>query len=279
MIHEQFQNVRNLIYFHLKTLAHDWGILDGYSDYCRFIILSRGRSGSNYLRGLLNSHSQIITFGELFRFYDSIGWEVPDYDQYFQSRSLISLFQNNPIRFLEEKVFKKFPKQILAVGFKIFYYHAQNDSRKTVWTFLRDQKDLKIIHLKRNNTLKVLVSLKKAAKTNKWTDTIGGEQEEDFKVSLDYEECLRAFTWAQETKKQYDIYFEESHKIDVFYENLSNNYASELKRIQEFLGVNYEAVKPTTYKQSKQPLSKAISNYYELKERFEGTPWEVFFED
>lgn len=271
-------NLKDLIYFHVRNLAFDLRIRDGHSDYCKFIILTRGRSGSNFLRGLLNFHNQIVTFGELFRSYDSIGWDFPDYDQYLQSQSLKTLMQNNPDIFLKEKVFKKFPKQILAVGFKIFYYHAQNDSRKTVWTFLRNQKDLKIIHLKRNNTLKVLLSLKRAFKTNKWTD-ITGSGEEDLAVSLSYEECLHEFTWAQEIKKEYDIYFKDNHKIDVFYENLSRHHESEVRRIQEFLGVTSEIVKPSTYKQSKQPLSKVISNYFELKKKFKDTPWEEFFED
>lgn len=103
-------NLKGLICFHLKNLALTLGIRDGHSDYCKFIILTRGRSGSNFLRGLLNSHNQIVTFGELFRSYDSIGWDLPDYDKYLQSRSLKTLIQNNPDRFLKEKVFKKIPK-------------------------------------------------------------------------------------------------------------------------------------------------------------------------
>lgn len=278
IINRKHKNLGSLCYFHLKNLALDLGILDGHSDYCRFIILGRARSGSNYLRGLLNTHSQIITFGELFRSYDSIGWEFPGYDQYLQSQRLKSLMQIDPCRFLEEKVFRKFPKRILAVGFKIFYYHAQDDFRKAVWPFLKDQKNLKIIHLTRNNTLRIILSLKKAFLTNRWTN-ITGDEEKKLAISLDYEECLKEFTWSQEIKKQYDDYFEGHHKIDVFYENLSNHCESEMKRIQEFLGVQYESVKPSTFKQANQPLSESISNYSELKEKFRGTSWEEFFED
>jgi len=278
MIGKKFRDLKNLGYFHLKNLALDLGVLEGHSDYCKFIILGEGRSGSTFLRGLLNSHSQIIAFGELFRFYDSIGWDLPPYDQYLQSRSLISFMQSNPVRFLEEKVFRKFPKQVSAVGFKIFYYHAQEDSRKMVWPFLRDQKDLRIIHIKRNNTLRVVLSLKKAFMTNKWANTTG-VAEEDPTIALDYEECLWRFTWAQEAKKRYDTFFEGHPKIDVLYEDLANHYQSEMKRVQEFLGVHYEDVRPSTYKQSRQVLSKAISNYFELKEKFKSTPWEEFFED
>lgn len=277
IIDGKYTYLRNLCCFHLKNVALDLGILGGHTDYCRFIILGRARSGSNFLRGLLNSHQQIITFGELFRAYDSIGWEFPDYDQYLQSRSLRSFMQNDPGKFLEERVFKKFPKRILAVGFKLFYYHAQDDSRKIIWPYLKDQKDIKIIHLQRNNTLRVLLSLKKAFQTDKWTNITG--EEETSSILLDCEECLREFTWSQEVKKQYGDYFEGHHKIDVSYENLSNYCEDEIKRIQAFLGVQYEIVKPSTFKQSNQPLSKSISNYFELKEKFKGTSWEKFFEE
>lgn len=272
------KNVRNAGQFHLRHFAYDSGIWGAQSDYCRFIILGRGRTGSNFLRGLLNSHTQIITFGELFRFNDSIGWEFPDYDRFLQTPSLISLMQDDPIKFLEKKVFRKFPRRISAVGFKLFYYHAQEDSRKIVWTYLRNQKDLKVIHLKRNNTFKMILSEQKAFKTNRWTNT-AGQEEAKLALSINHEECLQRFSHEQQVKEEFDAYFEDHPKIEVIYEDLSRDYGSEMKRVQEFLGVNFEVVQPSTYKQSNQPLSEAISNYFELKEKCIGTPWEKFFEE
>jgi hypothetical protein len=64
-------------------------------EYKRFIILGEGRSGSNFLRGLLNSHPGILVFGELFRFLDSIGWEFPEYDRFLQTRRLVALSQGD----------------------------------------------------------------------------------------------------------------------------------------------------------------------------------------
>lgn len=54
---------------------------------------------------------------------------------------------------------------------------------------------------------------------------------------------------------------------------------SEMKRILEFLGLPYETVKPSTVKQSNQPLSEAILNYHDLKKKFVDTPWELYFEE
>jgi LPS sulfotransferase NodH len=264
--------------FHLINRITSSGILGGQSDYCRFIILGRGRTGSNFLRGLLNSHSQVFAFGELFRDRDSIGWEIPSYDRFLQNQQLVSFMNNDPVRFLEEKVFRKFPKRVSAVGFKLFYYHAQEDSRRVVWDFLRDQKSLKVIHIKRNNTLKMILSEKKAFKTDRWTN-ITGETEAKFSVTIDYEECLQRFSHEQQMQEEFDTYFSDHPKIELIYEDLSKEYTREMKHVQNFLGVNYESVQPSTYKQANQPLLEAIENYFELKESFLGTKWERFFEE
>lgn len=278
MTHIDVLNLRDAVQFHLKNLAFDLGVFGGRSDYRRFIILGRGRTGSNFLRGLLNSHSQIVTFGELFRFYDSIGWEFPLYDRYWQDPGLIALMQNDPVGFLEKKVFRKYPKQVSAVGFKLFYYHAQEDSRRAVWTFLRDRKDIRIIHLKRNNTLRMILSEKKAFKTDNWTNTTGIE-EEKFTVTLDYEECLWRFRHEQGVAEEFDRFFYGHPKLTLLYEHLSSDYRDAVKPVLEFLGVNHEPLKPATYKQSNQPLAEAIVNYFELKEKFRNTPWDAFFEE
>ncbi|ACK72622.1 sulfotransferase, putative [Gloeothece citriformis PCC 7424] len=264
--------------FYLKNLFRDFKLLKSHLDYSKFIILGKGRSGSNFLRGLLNYHPNIIVFGELFRDRDSIGWEFPFYDQYLQSSNLISFMNKDPINFLEKKVFRRYHPQVLAVGFKLFYYHAQNDSRHLIWSYLKEQKTLKIIHLQRDNTLRELLSLRKAFKTNKWTNTDGMEEQE-FSIKLEYEDCLQEFTHSQEIKAKYNKFFQDHQVINMIYENLSNDYETELKKLQDFLEVDYKPVKPLTYKQSKQPLKEAISNYYELKQKFQGTPWEAFFED
>jgi len=168
---------------------------------------------------------------------------------------------------------------ISAVGFKTIYPHTRNESWKPVRTYLGNQKAFRIIHIKRKNILKTHLSRKRVAqRKGRWKD-ISGVEEDNVPISLDYEDCLRAFMDTRKWEREYDIFFGNHHKIDVLYENLSGDYENEMKRIQEFLGVDYEVVKPLTHKQSSQPLSRAISNYFELKERFKGTPWEEFFED
>ncbi len=278
MLNDKLRHYLDWITFQLEALPRQLGIVRGCRDYRRFIILTTARSGSNFLRGLLNAHSQVIAFGELFRDPGAIGWDLPRYDEFLQSPRLRRLAQRDPAAFVEREVFKTFPMQTKAVGFKIFYYHAQDASRRDIWRYLRESRDISVIHLKRNNMLKNLLSLNKAFQTNNWTST-KGTREEKLVLSLDPEECLKHFTWAQNVKQEYDGLFADHSKIDVIYEDLAGDTPGEFARIQRFLGIDLESCKPTTRRQSGQPLSEAVSNYFELKERFKGSPWESFFED
>ena len=278
MLINKFPIQKNYILFHLYLLFYKIGIAGGQKNYRRFIVLTTARSGSNFLLGMLNSHSQVLAFGELFREKKTIGWDIDPYDRYLQSHRLKRLSQKDPVAFLKNNVFTNFPAKTKAVGFKIFYYHAQDESRRHLWKFLRSQNDINVIHLKRMNTLKTLLSLKKAFLTNKWTKT-SLEHEERSSISLDYDECLENFNWTYNTQKQYDILFQSHPKLNVTYEDLAKNTDQEMERIQNFLGIDFEVCKPATIKQSNQPLPLAISNYSELKAKFKNTQWEAYFED
>ncbi len=264
--------------FTLKHLALQWGLLGGQSDYRRFMILGEARSGSNFLRGLLNSHPHVMTFGELFRFYDNIGWEIPDFERYRQTPGLVSLMQRDPVKFLEDRVFESFPPSIDAVGFKMFYYHAQEDSRKGIWNHLEADRNLHIIHLKRKNSLRVLLSRKKAHITNRWTN-VAGPEKDALSIELSPGECLEQFSWTRRMWMKYDHFFRRHPRMDLIYEDLTGNCEREIQRVQDFLGVSPMRLSPGTCKQANRPLSEAILNYAWLKKQFEGTEWEIFFED
>ncbi len=258
----------------LHNLALDAGIAPGHTDYVRFLILGKGRTGSNFLRGLLASHPQVRTFGEIFRRPGAIGWDTPGY---FQTPRLLDLIQRDPGRFVEEKVFRRFPPSVRAVGFKLFYHHAQDENWRPVWAYLQQRREIRILHLRRWNMLKALLSLKRALRTDRWTNT-GGEPEEEPPLTLDYQECLDTFTRTQERERALAAFFADHPLLDIRYEDLARDYRGEMQRVLAFLDLEDYAVQPMTHKQSHRPLSEAIANYAELKRRFAGTPWEDFFE-
>ncbi len=263
------------IQFGLKNLAIDVGLCQGHTTYTPFIILGRGRIGSNLLLTSLQAHPQVSAFGEIFRNYRPVGWNIVSYLR-SGARFLIAL---KPTLFLDKVLFRpQVPEDACAVGFKLFYYQAQERQLKPVWTYLRNQENLRIIHLKRRNILRIHLSAKRGFRSKQWVN-LNGVVEDNRSVSLNYNRCQQIFIHARTREQEYDAFFENNHKIEVWYEDIIANYEQEMIRIQKFLNVKYETVRPLTKKQNHLPLSQAISNYIELKEKFQDTPWATFFEE
>ena len=135
----------------------DFGLQKANNDYQKFIILARSRVGSNLLISYLNSHPNIHALGEMFGNN--------------HNEANINFRKENPLKFLNEFCFRSYAKGIKAVGFKIFYYHPVNGESRAIWDDLKNMKDLKIIHLKRENILRTHLSRAIAGQTDKWTVT------------------------------------------------------------------------------------------------------------
>lgn len=283
--------------------------LDGKNfNHQEFIILSTARTGSVFLQTLLESHSNIKIFGELF----NLG--------YLARRVAIEALKD-PLKYVKNKIYKSYPPQIKAVGFRIFYYQATraslrslnpqkntgNDLKKRiqnfyqyifyqciknifgfdnlgrklekVWTQLKQDSELKIIHLKRRNMLKTSLSLKRAFLTMEWARVTEKSHYEQAAIHLDYDWCLDQFQKTRSWEQKYDSFFQNNKKIEVVYEDLCKDTDAVIKTVLSFLGLQYEALKSPLIKQNNRLLSETISNYWELKERFKNTPWIGFFED
>lgn len=250
-----------------KKRVLDLGL--GKAEYTRFVVLGRSRVGSNLLRNLLNAHPQVIAFGEVFRDPANLDW---DHRGYFQSRSIGSLVQRDPLRFLETRLFGRYPADIGAAGFKLFYYHARDAGFAGVWPYLQKRRDLRVIHLKRRNVLQTHLSRKRAAMTDRWVNT-SGLVEGPAVIHLDYEECLKDFEQTRAWEESCDQAFASHQVLQVQYEQLADDHRSEMERIQAFLGVPLKQVNPSTFRQTRQRLSDTIANYAELRTRFSGTAW------
>jgi LPS sulfotransferase NodH len=251
------------------------GLRGNHTGYTRFIVLGRSRTGSNFLRGMLNSHPQIRLFGELFRNYDMVDWAYPGYQQ---TPAMMAEMQRDPIVFLNQRIYDKFPSEVSAVGFKLFYYHARKNGWEALWPHLQAEHSIRVLHIKRRNMLKTHLSRVRAAQTDVWTD-VTGTQSKGGPVTLDYAACVEDFQRTQAWEQEFDAFFADHPLLEVIYEDLARNRDAEMRRVQAFLGVPYRPLEPETHRQSKESLSQAIANYAELKAQFAGTEWEAFFTD
>ena len=119
----------------------------GHDNFVRFIVLTRSRTGSNLLLSFLNSHPNIFCESEIFAKLDGA----------------------NPISRLLA-VFAKQPRHIRAKGFKIFYYHPLDAKADELWRVLEQRNEIRVIHLRRENILRTLLSRKIASIRGSWTE-------------------------------------------------------------------------------------------------------------
>lgn len=258
----------------LTEIALEKKILSGKYDYQKFLIICRKRTGSNFLVSLLQSHPKIRAFGEVFSEDDQIYWGYPSYS----SPEILQIRQKAPIKFLEHIVFRDFLQSTKVVGFKLIYQEEQNSNYEIICEYLRNIKNLKVIHLKRRNILSNYVSLEMAKKTDVWIK-LHNKGNHDLKLKVNYKDCLEYFQKTRALEKEYELVFSKrSQQIHtIYYEDLVANKVKAIEDIQKFLRVECLPLISYTKKQEKRPLSEIIINYNELKEKFENTPWHNFF--
>jgi len=246
-----------------------------HQDYVPFVVVGRSRTGSNFLRGLLGSHPQVIILGEILKNPAAIEWGT---ERPTAPAQAADVYRQDPVAFLETYVFSEQPLAVRALGFKLFYYHARAEPWARIWPHLQTRPGLHVIHLKRRNILRTHLSRAQAERSDRWVNASG--QPEDYRpIELDYSACLRDFEQTRTWEAAADEYFDGQAMLKIYYEDLVEATQRQVDRLEMFLGLPRRTLVPQTHRQARLPLAQAIANYPELQRRFRGSPWEAFFED
>lgn len=233
-------------------------LIFGTTNYKKFIIIGRSRTGSGLLVDLLNSHPAINAYGEIF-----------------------IMLNGRTCKEIWRKTFCRKSRSIKYVGFKLFYYHPIDSSDKTVWDYIKADPNIKIIHLKRINMLRTIVSKKIADKTKVWKQKTNenGILKKDKLVELSFNECIDEFNQMRKWERDAEIALEKNDIIQINYEDLVENKENTMKRIFEFLNIPYYAVDSNFQKQNDEPLKDLIVNYDELCHLLNKTEWSYMIEN
>jgi len=251
--------------------------LRGGRGYRKFVIVGIARTGSTLLVDLLNAHSQVQAFGELFRSMDVVGWDVRPFTTH-QSPRLLALYRSDPLAFLDRCVFRRWPAACEAVGFKLFYYHARQLPHAMVWDHLAADRSIRIIHVRRANVLSQYCSLQLAHKTDVWSSRRAPASEPP-PIRLEIDACREHFAAVRASEAECALLFRSHPVIDLYYEDLVSERDRQLQAVQTFLELRHEPVSSALVRQRRRPLSHGIANYDELKRAFAGTEWAGFFSE
>ena len=213
-------------------------------NYNRFAIVGNARTGSDYLFLGLNSLNCVRMYHEVFAVRNR-KLAGKEFDQIFPM------------------LFRKENKNIKAVGFKLFYDHLTKEE----WGKFLLHKDLKIIHLTRENCLRTIVSLDIAYKLNQWSLSVEGKDRQliEKKIWLDTSNLISRL----EEIKDYEVLtrdrFNDRHVLEVEYNELTTKPEETFQRIGKYLDVDdIDFTKITIKKQNQESLEQLINNYDEV---------------
>lgn len=204
---------------------------------------------------LLRSHPQVHIEGEIFK--------------RLNGRSCKEIW---------EELYGNRPKKVKQVGFKLFYYHPADDDQQ-VWDFLLNDKEIGIIHLRRENMLRALVSQKIGEKTKRWTQHITDNTELEKTIKLDTDECLETFerisSYEERTRNQF-----KDHKtfVECTYEELSDNTYELIAEVYDSLGLSKHHPTTVLKKQNPEHMRDLVENYDEIKQKFGTGKWSYLIE-
>ena len=242
----------------LGATAHKLLGLVGQRRYKRFFVLTRSRTGSNLLVNFLNSHHAIYCENEIFQ---HLGDQSPE------SRL--------------RQVYTREPFYIRAKGFKIFYYHPLDNPDSSLWQHLIDDRDIAVIHLKRRNILRTVVSREIAGYQDVWhthhpTSPLAAH---DKQVTLSIEKTAHLLSRTRHWEELATRQFRHHKVLELHYEELVKHTDSQWRKVTDFLGVDYKHPQTALRRQNPESLRELITNYNEMRGAFAGTEWESMLED
>lgn len=271
---------RRVVKRDLLNLGMGLGVVPSHQDFVKFIVLGRGRSGSNFLSTSLAAHQNVVTFGEVFnnraQAKGTIHFAYPGYRN--AQPKLVDQRDNRPVEFVDRTLFGQQPKSIYAVGFKLFYYHAQTPQWRGVWPHLKNQ-GVRAVHIRRTNLLASLVSEQIAESTKVWQTnkdvSVGTQTQPSVRIAPAV--CAEYFTTVRRLHEEFSEFFDST--LDIVYEDLVEDYQGQLQRVQEFLSLPVQTLASPLKKQAKRPLPAMLENFDELAAHFQNTAWQRYFDD
>jgi LPS sulfotransferase NodH len=230
-----------------------------------FVIVCAERTGSNLLVGLLKSHPDTTVGGELYNLTfvrsESIPWQLGEITE---RPEVIALRQSDPVRFLDVLFDTARVQGHRAIGFKLLY--RQGDRVPEIRDHLIGEREIRVIHIKRRNLLRRLLSEQRARATGVWWVPKNEAAPPQPTIHLDLLDCLRDFDYVETKQAEYDEYFKDHEVLEVFYEDLANDTQAVATRVAEFLGLPARGgLRIGAKKTGLDSLRDAIENYEELK--------------
>jgi len=244
------------------------------SSRVRAIILTTQRSGSTFLVDCLRSHPEVECAGEILNGQPDN--PRPAYRGPFrQTLKALRILRTGAWRAgnFMDAYFKRGSARVRC--FKAMYNQLARPFAKR---YLVENEDIRVIHLRRHNLLKVHVSTllmneRKQLQATSETETVW--------IRVNPRAAIASMRMARERYESYDRAFERHPRLQVSYENLidRNGITEDARcRICAFLGIAQLPMASPLVKLNPESLREMVTNYDELAEAISRTEFASMLE-
>ena len=239
----------------------------------RFLILSHGRAGTNFLGNNLQAHPHIATFLEPFHNDESERVEVRG-KKWTAGQSAYDFLQDHVYESVDDK---------RAAGCKLFFFHCRQDAQSAdIWRRAREDRDIKIIFLNRRNLINRVISDLRAERSGVWHP-----KSEDYLSSQYAGQIALTINPAMMLNRLKDLYcgehlvreaFAEHPSISAAFEDLATKGEAFLGEVCAFLGVPEGPVVSPFRAGTLSSQTTVITNADELRASLSLTPFETYID-
>lgn len=252
--------------FLFKKMCNLFYLMTKKSDNFDFVILTMPRSGSTLLADLLNSHKKISCHDEVFHILNSFVVSK-------EKDPRLNFKKNTRIFFFKKVASYLRTNKNELLGCKILIGNFFNEKNIQLSGRLKEyvlkDKKLKVILIRRRNSVRRYISNVSARKNKIWH--IKNNISKQKKIEFDFKEFLNFVKDEEKTlAKFYKNLDYKERLLEVYYEDIyGKDKENSLKKIQEFLGVEYQDLRSDFKKINNFDVSEMISNYEEVKGNIE----------
>jgi LPS sulfotransferase NodH len=244
------------------------------------MITCAARTGSTMLVYLLRSHPDICSHGEIFS-PGKIGGLSGTYLSKRHARPefidrLSAERDHDPIKFLYKIALDLQGKK--AVCFKLKHDELILPEYKTLRDEIVNDRDFRIIHLRRENLLRRYLSHYIANHVTDVTMAIHGQVIPEVpRVELDPHECQKDFETVRSRELEFVELFAQHPSFSISYEEMVAGDVRKIRALLDFMGVSPRELTTKTRRLGCDDLRQVIANFEELRTYFAGSPYSKFF--
>lgn len=232
----------------------------------KFIIFSAPRTGSTMLSSSLNYHSKLKVMNEIFHEYypSMVTWRIHNLGPIYSN---IHNFAINTQ--LLDTIFQKID------GFKIISVNEiLRNNASNLYRFIDyvESHDIVAIILKRKDVINSLISLQLSETTKIYQNSDFQTHQENIRITVNLQDFERRIQKMEEFYKTVDAL---GNKIEVYYDQLIENWTEETNKIFDKIDVEREEVKMSLGKLTNQDYKEYVENYGDVFRHFQHTKWGV----